>query len=347
MRTTTKWWMLAALSMTAGCMGAQTESGGRPLGYTWDEPSAGPTGRYVGQTEFESAGPWMYIWGPWLRALSAENSGDGSAQRVIEESDIFAFEGSTLFVLNPYRGLVSIDLSSPDRPVIVGRAPILGTPQEMYVRDGRAYVLMNDWFQWRDDEKFHGSQVLVVDVARPSAPALVGHFAVAGNIEDSQFVMRQVSGQELVFHLAALISIPFSYIAPLSYVRTNVEGTLNVLEASRQLGVSRVVHTSTSEVYGTALYSPIDEQHPLQGQSPYSASKIGADKIAESYHRAFNLPVAGTVIRRGRWWAGESPTPRAASPTCSAGSPSRPPCTGSPSPPAPTSAPRPSIPRWW
>ena len=115
---------------------------------------------------------------------------------------------------------------------------------------------------------------------------------VTGNIEDSQFVMRQVSGQELVFHLAALISIPFSYIAPLSYVRTNVEGTLNVLEASRQLGVSRVIHTSTSEVYGTALYSPIDEQHPLQGQSPYSASKIGADKIAESYHRAFSLPVA-------------------------------------------------------
>ncbi|SRR5216683_161382 len=118
---------------------------------------------------------------------------------------------------------------------------------------------------------------------------------VAGNIEDSHFVMREMNGQEVVFHLAALIAIPFSYVAPLSYVRTNVEGTLNVLEAARQHGVGRVVHTSTSETYGTAIYSPIDEKHPLQGQSPYSASKIGADKIAESYHRAFGLPV--TTLR--------------------------------------------------
>jgi nucleoside-diphosphate-sugar epimerase len=92
--------------------------------------------------------------------------------------------------------------------------------------------------------------------------------------------------------LAALIAIPYSYVAPRSYVRTNVEGTLNVLEAARQFEVDRVVHTSTSETYGTAQYTPMDEKHPLQGQSPYSASKIGADKIAESYHRSFNLPVA-------------------------------------------------------
>ena len=115
---------------------------------------------------------------------------------------------------------------------------------------------------------------------------------VAGNVEDSDFVARQVRGQEVVFHLAALIAIPYSYVAPRSYVRTNVEGTLNVLEAARHFGVDRVVHTSTSETYGTAQYTPMDEKHPLQGQSPYSASKIGADKIAESYHRSFNLPVA-------------------------------------------------------
>ncbi len=113
----------------------------------------------------------------------------------------------------------------------------------------------------------------------------------AGNIEDFDFVLRQVKGQAVVFHLAALIAIPYSYIAPLSYVRTNVEGTLAVLEAARMNGVERIVHTSTSEVYGTALYTPIDEKHPLQGQSPYSASKIGADKIAESFYRSFNLPV--------------------------------------------------------
>ncbi len=114
---------------------------------------------------------------------------------------------------------------------------------------------------------------------------------VAGNVEDSDFVMNVMKDKDVVFHLAALIAIPYSYVAPRSYVRTNVEGTLNVVEAARQLGTSRVVHTSTSEVYGTALREPIDEDHPLQGQSPYSASKIGADKIAESYYRSFATPI--------------------------------------------------------
>ena len=113
----------------------------------------------------------------------------------------------------------------------------------------------------------------------------------AGNIEDSDFVLRAVEGQDIVLHLAALIAIPYSYVAPRSYVRTNVEGTLNVMEAARRVGVERIVHTSTSEVYGTALYTPINEEHPLQGQSPYSASKIGADKIAELYYRSFETPV--------------------------------------------------------
>jgi NAD dependent epimerase/dehydratase len=118
---------------------------------------------------------------------------------------------------------------------------------------------------------------------------------VAGNIEDSDFVARQIKGKDIVFHLAALIAIPYSYVAPLSYVRTNIEGTLNVLESVRNFEVGRVIHTSTSETYGTAIYTPIDEKHPLQGQSPYSASKIGADKVAESYHLAFDLPV--TTVR--------------------------------------------------
>jgi NAD dependent epimerase/dehydratase len=113
----------------------------------------------------------------------------------------------------------------------------------------------------------------------------------SGNIEDSDFMLRAIEGQEIVFHLAALIAIPYSYVAPRSYVRTNIEGTLNVLEAARRFGTSRVVHTSTSEVYGTAQREPIDETHPLQGQSPYSASKIAADKLAESYYRSFDTPV--------------------------------------------------------
>lgn len=114
---------------------------------------------------------------------------------------------------------------------------------------------------------------------------------ISGNVEDSDFMVHAIEGQEIVFHLAALIAIPYSYVAPRSYVRTNVEGTLNVLEAARRLGTARVVHTSTSEVYGTAQRVPIDESHPLQGQSPYSASKIGADKLAESYYRSFGTPV--------------------------------------------------------
>jgi NAD dependent epimerase/dehydratase len=114
---------------------------------------------------------------------------------------------------------------------------------------------------------------------------------VAGDVSDRDSVRQAMRGVEIVFHLAALIAIPYSYQAPVSYVRTNVEGTLNVLQAARELDVTRVVHTSTSEAYGTARYAPIDEAHPLQGQSPYSASKIGADKMAEAFHLSFNLPV--------------------------------------------------------
>jgi UDP-glucose 4-epimerase len=115
---------------------------------------------------------------------------------------------------------------------------------------------------------------------------------VRGDIRDSAFVRRLAEGQEVIFHLAALIAIPYSYAAAQSYAETNVLGTLNVLEAAREHGALRVVHTSTSEVYGTALTMPINESHPLQGQSPYSASKIGADMMAEAFARSFELPVA-------------------------------------------------------
>jgi len=113
----------------------------------------------------------------------------------------------------------------------------------------------------------------------------------AGDIRDPNGVRTAMNGTDAVFHLAALIGIPFSYHSPDSYIDTNVKGTLNVLQAARDLGTERVVVTSTSEVYGTARYAPIDEKHPLQGQSPYSASKIGADKIAESFYLSFNMPV--------------------------------------------------------
>ena len=113
-----------------------------------------------------------------------------------------------------------------------------------------------------------------------------------GDIRDPNGVREAMEGMEGVFHLAALIAIPFSYHSPDSYVDTNIKGTLNVLQAARQLGTERILVTSTSEVYGTAQYVPIDEKHPYQGQSPYSATKIGADRLAESFYRSFQLPVS-------------------------------------------------------
>lgn len=117
----------------------------------------------------------------------------------------------------------------------------------------------------------------------------------AGDIRDPNGVRKAMQGIDTVFHLAALIAIPFSYHSPDSYVDTNIKGTLNVLQAARDNACKRVLITSTSEVYGTAKYIPIDEQHPFQGQSPYSATKIGADRIAESFYRSFNTPV--TIVR--------------------------------------------------
>ncbi|MDD4566007.1 MAG: NAD-dependent 4,6-dehydratase LegB [Eubacteriales bacterium] len=117
----------------------------------------------------------------------------------------------------------------------------------------------------------------------------------SGDIRDCNGVHEAMKSIDKVFHLAALIAIPFSYHSPDSYVDTNIKGTLNVLQAARTLETSRVLVTSTSEVYGTAQYIPIDEKHPYQGQSPYSATKIGADRLAESFYRSFSLPV--TIVR--------------------------------------------------
>ena len=118
---------------------------------------------------------------------------------------------------------------------------------------------------------------------------------ITGDIRDPYGVSKAMEHRDMVFHLAALIAIPFSYTAPNAYVDTNITGTLNVLQAARALGTERVLVTSTSEVYGTAMYVPIDEKHPLQPQSPYSATKIGADALADSFYRSFALPV--TIVR--------------------------------------------------
>jgi NAD dependent epimerase/dehydratase len=146
----------------------------------------------------------------------------------------------------------------------------------------RAFVYYNSFNSWGWLDSFPKEQQEKIDV-------------FAGDIRDPHGVRKAVQDIDMVLHLAALIAIPFSYHSPDSYVDTNIKGTLNVLQAARDKGCERVLITSTSEVYGTAQYVPIDEGHPFQGQSPYSATKIGADRLAESFYRSFNTPV--TIVR--------------------------------------------------
>ena len=145
--------------------------------------------------------------------------------------------------------------------------------------DVRAFVLYNSFNSWG-----------WLDHAEPEIKKNLDIFA--GDVRDPHGVQQAMKGCDIVFHLAALIGIPYSYHSPDTYIDTNVKGTLNIVQAARELGVSKVLHTSTSEVYGTARFVPITEEHPLQGQSPYSASKIGADQIAMSYYLSFKTPVS-------------------------------------------------------
>lgn len=166
------------------------------------------------------------------------------------------------------------------RVVVTGAAGFIASHlAERLVREGatvRAFVHYNAFGRcgWLDESEL-----------------LAEMEVVAGDITDPDSVRSVLRDAEIVFHLAALIAIPYSYCAPLSYLRTNIHGTLNVLQAAHEFGLTRILHTSTSEVYGTAQYVPIDEKHPLQGQSPYSASKIAADKMAEAFHASFGVPV--------------------------------------------------------
>jgi NAD dependent epimerase/dehydratase len=148
--------------------------------------------------------------------------------------------------------------------------------------DVRAFVFYNSFNSWGWLEYLDSELLQLLEV-------------FSGDIRDPYGVKAAMKGCDVVLHLAALIAIPYSYHSPDTYVDTNVKGTLNVVQAARELGVEKVVHTSTSEVYGTARYVPINEEHPLQGQSPYSASKIGADQIAMSFYNSFDTPVA--IIR--------------------------------------------------
>jgi NAD dependent epimerase/dehydratase len=169
-----------------------------------------------------------------------------------------------------------------DKILVTGADGFIGSHlTEFLVRDGhsvKAFVLYNSTNSWGWLDYCGADVRETLDV----------HF---GDIRDPHGVKEAMKGCNVVLHLAALISIPYSYHSPDSYVDTNIKGTLNVLQAARELGVSRIVHTSTSEVYGSAKFVPITEEHPLQGQSPYSASKIAADQLAYSFYSSFNLPV--------------------------------------------------------
>lgn len=148
--------------------------------------------------------------------------------------------------------------------------------------DVRAFVLYNSFNSWGWLDSSPADIKKSLDI-------------FAGDIRDPHGVKKAIEGCEVVFHLAALIAIPYSYHSPDTYIDTNIKGTLNVVQAARELHVEKVIHTSTSEVYGTARFVPITEEHPLQGQSPYSASKIGADQIAMSFYNSFETPVS--IIR--------------------------------------------------
>ncbi len=172
------------------------------------------------------------------------------------------------------------------RVLVTGADGFIGSHlAEALVRQGfavRAFVLYNSFGSWGWLDQSPDDVRGALDV-------------FAGDIRDPHGVRKAMTGCDAVLHLAALIAIPYSYHSPDTYVDTNVKGTLNVVQAARELNVAKVVHTSTSEVYGTAKFVPITEEHPLRGQSPYSASKIGADQIALSFHAAFGTPV--TVLR--------------------------------------------------
>lgn len=167
--------------------------------------------------------------------------------------------------------------------LVTGAGGFIGSHlTELLVKEGfdvRAFVHYNSFNTWGWIDSFDPAVKNEIDV-------------FAGDVRDPNGVYEAMKGCDGVFHLAALIAIPFSYHSPDTYVDTNVKGTLNVLQAARKLETQRVLVTSTSEVYGTAQYVPIDEKHPYQGQSPYSATKIGADRLAESFYRSFDVPVS-------------------------------------------------------
>jgi len=177
-------------------------------------------------------------------------------------------------------------LLTAKRILVTGADGFIGSHLvEALVRKGcavRAFVYYNSFNSWGWLDRTPEDIKAAIDI-------------FAGDIRDPHGVRKAMEGCDIVLHLAALISIPYSYHSPDTYVDTNVKGTLNVVQAARELGTRKVVHTSTSEVYGTARFVPITEEHPLQGQSPYAATKIGADQIAMSFHCAFDTPV--TIFR--------------------------------------------------
>jgi len=173
--------------------------------------------------------------------------------------------------------------ASSQKMLITGSDGFIGSHlAEQAVRNGyqvRAFTCYNSWNSWGNLDQCSDEVKKQIEM-------------VSGDIRDPYGVKNAMRGCDMVLHLAALVAIPFSYVSPGSFVETNIKGTLNVLEAARDLGLEKIVHTSTSEVYGSAKFVPITEEHPLQGQSPYAATKIGADQLALSFYNSFGTPVS-------------------------------------------------------
>ncbi len=185
-----------------------------------------------------------------------------------------------------YTGRNEVGNMMKEKILVTGAEGFIGSHLvESLIEEGysvKAFVLYNSFNTWGWLDTFPADKLEQIEV-------------FTGDVRDFNAVREAMKDVRAVMHLAALIAIPYSYYAPDTYVDTNIKGTLNILQAARDLNIKRVLVTSTSEVYGTAQYVPIDEKHPFQGQSPYSASKIGADRLAESFYRSFNLPV--TIVR--------------------------------------------------
>lgn len=273
---------LVGLLVLSGCIGAgvdgeDAESSEQNLGVLWDDPSVGPTGRWPGQNEFESAGPWTHVWGPMFKSAAGAAPESADASRAIEESDIVKVVGNTLYALNPYRGLLIIDITTVDSPKIKGRLNILGTPQEMYVRGSTAYVLLNDYYTFSAGQEY-GAKVLVVDLSSKKKPVVESEFSITGFVSDSRLV-----GDALY-----VVSTDYNYGPDSSEVTTHIR-SLNIADASDVVEVDDVtfpgdgnlIHVTEENIFVAKYAYPNMNVQAVDISDPQGAMVVGGELAVE------------------------------------------------------------------